>query len=55
VAWQVHYRRAGERDAPAFTDRGKEIAIHESTRRESETGFAGRQESARRMASSNRQ
>ena len=33
--WHVHYRRVGERGSPAFTDRGKEIDIHDSNRRES--------------------
>jgi hypothetical protein len=33
--WRVHYRRVGERGSPAFTDRGKEIDIYDSTRRES--------------------
>jgi relaxase-like protein/conjugative element/phage-associated large polyvalent protein/DNA relaxase TraI-like protein/DNA primase RepB-like protein len=31
---RVHYYRAGSRDAPAFTDRGKTIDIHDSRRRE---------------------
>jgi hypothetical protein len=30
----VHYRSIGERGAPAFTDRGKVIDIHDSNRRE---------------------
>jgi hypothetical protein len=33
--WHVHYRRVGERASPAFTDRGKEIDIYDSNRRES--------------------
>jgi hypothetical protein len=33
--WHVHYRRVGERGSPAFTDRGKEIDIYDSNRRES--------------------
>jgi hypothetical protein len=33
--WHVHYRRVGDRGSPAFTDRGKEIDIYDSTRRES--------------------
>ena len=33
--WQVHYRRVGERGSPAFTDRGREIDIYDSNRRES--------------------
>jgi hypothetical protein len=33
--WHVHYRRVGERGAPAFTDRGKEIDIYDCNRRES--------------------
>jgi hypothetical protein len=33
--WHVHYRRVGERGSPAFTDRGKEIDIYDSRRRES--------------------
>ena len=33
--WQVQYRRVGERGSPAFTDRGKEIDIYDSKRRES--------------------
>ena len=33
--WSVHYRRVGERGAPAFTDRGKEIDIYDSKRLES--------------------
>jgi hypothetical protein len=33
--WHVHYRRVGERGFPAFTDRGKEIDIYDSNRRES--------------------
>ena len=33
--WHVHYRRVGERGSPAFTDRGKEIDIYDSDRRES--------------------
>ncbi len=33
--WHVHYRRVGERNSPAFTDRGKEIDIYDSNRRES--------------------
>jgi relaxase-like protein/conjugative element/phage-associated large polyvalent protein/DNA relaxase TraI-like protein/DNA primase RepB-like protein len=33
--WHVHYRRVGERGSPAFTDRGREIDIYDSTRRES--------------------
>ncbi len=33
--WHVHYRRVGERGSPAFTDRGKEIDIFDSNRRES--------------------
>ena len=33
--WHVHYRRIGERGSPAFTDRGKEIDIYDSNRRES--------------------
>jgi len=33
--WHVHYRRVGERGSPAFTDRGKEIDIYHSNRRES--------------------
>jgi hypothetical protein len=32
---RVHYHLAGSRDAPAFTDRGKTIDIHDSRRRES--------------------
>ncbi|HTB58318.1 MAG TPA: LPD7 domain-containing protein, partial [Polyangia bacterium] len=32
---RVHYRLSGSRDAPAFTDRGKMIDIHDSRRRES--------------------
>jgi hypothetical protein len=31
----VHYLRVGERGPPAFTDRGKEIEIYDSNRRES--------------------
>ena len=33
--WHVHYRRVGERGSPAFTDRGREIDIYDSNRRES--------------------
>jgi hypothetical protein len=33
--WHVHYRRVGERGSPAFTDRGKEIDIYDTNRRES--------------------
>ena len=33
--WHVHYRRIGERGSRAFTDRGKEIDIYDSNRRES--------------------
>jgi len=33
--WHVHYRRVGERGSPAFSDRGKEIDIYDSKRRES--------------------
>jgi hypothetical protein len=33
--WHVHYRRLGERGSPAFTDRGQEIDIYDSNRRES--------------------
>jgi hypothetical protein len=33
--WHVHYRRVDERGSPAFTDRGKEIDIYDSARRES--------------------
>ena len=33
--WHVHYRRVGERGSPAFTDRGRDIDIYDSTRRES--------------------
>ncbi len=33
--WQIHYRRVGERGSPAFTDRGKEVDIFDSGRRES--------------------
>ena len=33
--WHVHYRRVGERGSPDFTDRGKEIDIYDSNRRES--------------------
>jgi hypothetical protein len=33
--WHVHYHRVGERGSPAFIDRGKEIDIYDSNRRES--------------------
>jgi hypothetical protein len=33
--WQVHYHLSGTRGAPAFTDRGRTIDIHDSGRRES--------------------
>lgn len=33
--WHVHYRRVGERASPAFTDRGRDIDIYDSNRRES--------------------
>jgi Relaxase/Mobilisation nuclease domain/Large polyvalent protein-associated domain 7 len=33
--WHVHYHRVGERASPAFTDRGREIDIYDSNRRES--------------------
>jgi hypothetical protein len=33
--WKVHYHLAGQRSAPAFTDRGKVIEIRDCNRRES--------------------
>jgi len=44
--WHVHYRRVGELGSPAFTDRGKEIDIYDSNRRESV--LAARQLSAQK-------
>jgi hypothetical protein len=35
--WHVHYCRVGERGSPAFTDRGREIDIYDSNRREGES------------------
>jgi hypothetical protein len=44
--WRVDYRRVGERGSPVFTDWGKEIHIHDPSRRE--TALAALQLSAQK-------